>query len=276
MHWSSCAIKRAAEELGLAVYQPARVRDGSLTRWLRDHSLDLAVVFAYGRILPADALDAPRLGCVNLHASLLPKYRGAAPIQRAIAAGETETGISLMKMDPGLDTGPVYSQRHLTIPPEANAGQLSELLSELAVTVIRDDLPQIFAGQVPSPQDDSQASHAPPIQTHDLVIDFTRPAVVIERQVRAFAPTPAAFCYVAHKRLKVLTARAIEDSQTGPVPGEVIVAQKNVLLVQANPGLLSIEVAQLEGKRAMAATDLVNGRLIVKGQGLQSAPVASP
>ncbi len=268
MRLRACEVKQAALELGLEVFQPVRVRDGALQGWLKERRLDVAVVFAYGRILPQDVLDAPRLGCVNLHASLLPKYRGAAPIQWAILNGESATGISLMKMDAGLDTGPVYTQRQISVPEQADGGQVTGLLSQLATTVIQEDLPLVFAGHAPIPQDNTIATHAPPIRAQHLLMDFARPVQALVRQVRAFAPSPAAHCFLAGKRLKILRASAV-DSSTDGRPGTIIAAERDLLLVQAKPGVLAIETAQLEGKRPMDARDLINGRILMRDQELK-------
>lgn len=267
MQLAPCPIKAAAIELGVEVYQPTRVRDGALRSWLADKAPDVAVVFAYGRILPADVLETPRLGCINLHASLLPKLRGAAPIQWSIANGETETGISLMLMDQGLDTGPVFTQRTTPLTPATTGGELTERLAALAVTVIREDLPLVAKGAQPVPQDPDGATHAPPIRKEDLALDFEQPAVILERRIRAFAPLPGAFCYVGSRRLKVLGAAVVaaSDANASAAPGTVIVAQGELLWVQTGDGVLALTAAQPEGKRVMHARDLVNGRAVPQG-----------
>src|SRR5690606_19373749 len=236
--------------------------------WLEAKAPDVAVVFAYGRILPSGVLRAPRLGCINLHASLLPRLRGAAPIQWAIARGETETGISLMQMDEGLDTGPVFIRRAIPISPACTGGELTERPAELAVTVVRQDLPRIDGEPLPDPQDETLASHAPPIQKQGLVLDFSEPAVSLQRQIRAFAPSPGAFCYAGSKRLKLLAAESVGGAAGTPAaaqPGTIIAAQGELLWVQTGEGLLAIVQAQPEGKRAMNARDLVNGRVLAQG-----------
>lgn len=269
-----CPIKTTALELGVEVHQPTRVRDGALQAWLQQKQADVAVVFAYGRILPLEVLRTPRLGCINLHASLLPKLRGAAPIQWAIARGETETGISLMQMDVGLDTGPVFTHRAIPIPPDCTGGELTERIAELAVVVIRDDLPRVDGDLLPQPQDETLATHAPPIQKHDLVLDFATSAVTLERRIRAFAPSPGAFCYAGSKRLKVLAAEPVATPADAPAapPGTVVAAQGELLWVQTAEGLLAVTQAQPEGKRVMNARDLVNGRALSPGVVLTPAP----
>lgn len=271
----ACPIKAAATELGIEVYQPTRVRDGALQTWLASKNADVAVVFAYGRILPPAVLATPRLGCVNLHASLLPKLRGAAPIQWAIARGEQETGISLMQMDEGLDTGPVFTRRAIPISDECTGGELTEQLASLATTVIREDLPLVFGGAPALPQDNTLASHAPPIEKPDLVLNFNHSALELARRVRAFAPAPGAFCYIGNKRLKLLSAREVTGAEapSSAAPGTVIAAQGELLWVQTGRGVLGIIEAQPEGKRAMRVRDLINGRALTQGTLLTPNPV---
>src|SRR5689334_7222204 len=188
------AVKRAARELGIEVYQPVKVKTGELAVWVRARQPDVAVVLAYGRILPPAVLAAPRRGCMNLHASLLPRYRGAAPIQWAIMRGETETGIALMQMDEGLDTGPVYSERRTPILGEDDAATLSGKLAELAAVVVREDLPRAVSGElVAIPQDGSLATFAPPLDREHARIDWAASAPVIVNQVRGLSPRPGAF-----------------------------------------------------------------------------------
>lgn len=181
-------VKRAALELGLEVYQPSRVRDGALARWLENLRADVALVAAYGRILPPEVLAVPAHGCINLHVSILPSYRGAAPIQWAIANGDTETGVSLMQMDAGLDTGAVYAVRRLPIGAEMTGGELTRALAELAAEMVGDELLAAVAGRLPAvPQDEQRATSAPPIQKEHLAVDWSLPSEVIARRVRAFA-----------------------------------------------------------------------------------------
>ena len=166
------AVKLAALERGYDVYQPHKVRTGELGRWVSERAPDVALVIAYGRILPPDVLSAPRKGSLNLHASLLPKYRGAAPIQWAIASGERETGVSLMQMDEGLDTGPVFVREKLAIGPEESGGELAARIAELAALVVRRHLERCVRGELlPEPQDHALATQAPPIEPHHRRVD---------------------------------------------------------------------------------------------------------
>ncbi len=267
------AVKEAALELGFPVYQPEKVRTGALEAWLRELRADVAVVMAYGRILPLGVLTAPRLGCLNLHASLLPRYRGAAPIQRALMAGEPRTGVALMQMEEGLDTGPVFSERVIDIGAEETAGELAERLSIVAATLTREEIPRVVAGAKTSvPQDHALATHAPPLTRADGALDFSLPAVVLVNLVRGLSPRPGAHARLVRKSgesraIKVLRARVAADIRTeaeshGSLPGTVFLDGTR-LLVSTGEGLLEVVEAQLEGKRALSARDLVNGRALV-------------
>lgn len=263
---SAPPVKDAARELGIDVHQPTKVRTGELAQWLREKRADVALVMAYGRILPGDVLAAPRRGAMNLHASLLPKYRGAAPINWAIVRGETETGISLMQMDEGLDTGPVYSRHVLAISETETAGSLAERIAALGAEVVRADLARAVEGDLQAePQDPALASHAPLIEREHLRIDWGRPALDIARLVRGMAPRPGAFTLLGGKSLRVLDARP----QAGPMPpgaspGTVSILGKRAL-VATGDGTLELLVAQAEGKKALSAADLINGRVLNEG-----------
>lgn len=261
-------VKEAALELGLDVFQPTKVKDGSLLQWLTERRVDVAVVLAYGRILPPAILQCPRFGCVNLHASLLPKYRGAAPINWALFNGETRTGMSLMQMDEGLDTGPVFERREIEIESGWDSGQLGRALGQLAARMIQEDLPRVFAGQQPAPQDPALATHAPPFGSEQLVIDWSRDAVAIHNQVRAFGPRPGAHSWLAGKRLRILETEPLANYPDGAQVGQVVVAEGGEAVVQTGRGGLRLLRAQLEGKKELGARDLVNGRVLRVGQTL--------
>jgi methionyl-tRNA formyltransferase len=259
------ATKRAALELGVPVHQPLKVKTGNLDQWLLERSVDVALVFAYGRILPEPVLVAPRRGCMNLHASLLPKYRGAAPIEWAIAGGESETGISLMQMDVGLDTGPVFTRRALSIGQHETSGELAARLAELAAVVVREDLPRAVLGELHAvPQDDGLASLAPPLQRDHGRIDWSAPAVAIDRLIRAMTPRPGAHTKVRGKLLKIVKALARTDTP-GLAPGTVAISVRGELVVGTGQGSIAVMRAQLEGRKALDAVDLVNGRVLQPG-----------
>jgi methionyl-tRNA formyltransferase len=263
---SASPVKEAALELGLSVHQPTKVRTGELAAWLREQDADVALVMAYGRILPGDVLAAARRGAMNLHASLLPRYRGAAPINWAIVNGETQTGVSLMQMDEGLDTGPVYSRHALDLSETETAGTLAERMATLAAHVVRADLEAAVAGRLTAqPQDEALASHAPLIERHHLQVDWGRSAVDIARLIRGMAPRPGAFTLLGGKLLRVHEGRPVAGPMpNGASPGTVSILGKRAL-VATGSGTLELINAQLEGKRALMAVDLINGRVLVDG-----------
>jgi methionyl-tRNA formyltransferase len=259
-------IKEAALELGLSVHQPTKVRTGELGAWLREKAVDVALVMAYGRILPADVLAAPRHGAMNLHASLLPRYRGAAPINWCIVNGETQTGVSLMQMDEGLDTGPVYSRRALDLSDTETAGTLAERVATLAAHVVRADLAAAVEGKLTAEaQDDALASHAPLIERRHLQVDWGSGALEIARLIRGMAPRPGAFTLLGGKVLRLHEARPAPGPMApGALPGFVSVLGKRALIATGS-GTLELLYAQLEGKKALMAQDLINGRVLVEG-----------
>jgi methionyl-tRNA formyltransferase len=261
-------VKERATQLGLPVFQPVRVKSGELESWLRQLQADVALVAAYGRILPPGVLAAPRLGCVNLHASILPAYRGAAPIQWAIMQGQSETGISLMQMDEGMDTGAVYAARRLVIPEAATAGQLTASLADLAADMVRHEFLAALSGQLAAvPQDERLATSAPPILREHATLDWARSNVELVNQVRAMAPAPGAFTFAGQRRLKVLEA-ALGSTQTHGTPGEVLGAGPLSVEVACGVGSLLLQRGQAEGRNVQAARDLINGRVLEVGQRL--------
>lgn len=261
------AVKQAALALGLPVHQPKAVKTGALATWVQGHTVDVALVMAYGRILPLDVLNAPRVGSLNLHASLLPKYRGAAPIQWAIISGERETGISLMRMEEGMDTGAVYHRASIPIGPDEDAGHLAERLSVLAAEVTRLEVPRVVQGELTAvAQDPALATHAPPIDSKLRVVDWNQSAASIACLVRGLAPRPAAVTTARGKHLKLLEVQALAGAHTAP--GEVTVAQGSELLVGTGDGAIRVLRAQVEGKRPASGRDLVNGRVVGSGDRL--------
>jgi len=271
MHWTAPPVKKAALELGLLVHQPERVRTGELERWLRERDAEVALVAAYGRILPGGVLSAPRRGCLNLHASILPEYRGAAPIQQALLDGTTETGISLMQMDEGMDTGAVFAVRRCAIPEQMNGGELTVALAALAAAMVGDEFLAAVQGRLLAvPQDSTLATSAPPIQRERLWLDWARSSEQLCNQVRAFAPTPAAVTRLGERRLKVLEARRGRSGLEGP-PGLVLAGAGGALEVACGGGTLELCRAQLEGGKPQSARELQSGRLLRPGQQLGAA-----
>jgi len=261
--------KRVALELGIPVHQPTKVKTPEFARWVREQEADAAVVLAYGRILTREVLDAPRLGCLNLHASLLPRYRGAAPIQWCIVRGETETGISLMQMDEGIDTGPVLATRRLPIGPEETAEQLSERMASLAAEVIRTDVLDALAGKLsPTPQDHAAATLAPLLTKEHGRVDWSLPAQAIHAQVRGFYPWPGAHSACRGKTLKLLETRVVTEKGVDGDPGTVLEAPRGRLWIACGQGALSLERGQLEGKKALSGEELLRGRAVQVGERL--------
>jgi len=267
-------VKQRALELGLEVHQPTRVRTPDFVEWVASKQADVALVMAYGRILTQQVLDAPARGCMNLHASLLPKYRGASPITWAVVHGETETGISLMQMDAGLDTGPVYSMHRIAIETEQTAGELAERLARLAADVVRADLAAAVEQRlVAQPQDASKATHAPILSREHGRMDWGRSARSLHDHVRGMQPWPGSFTQVHGKLLKVLRARVRAEEGQQASPGTVLVADAGGLVVACGSGALELLQVQLEGRKALGAREFVAGRGVGQGEVL-GAPEA--
>jgi methionyl-tRNA formyltransferase len=258
------AVKIAALELGFPVHQPVKVKTGNLDEWLRERSPDVALVLAYGRILPAPVLSAPRRGCMNLHASLLPRWRGAAPINWAIMHGDSETGICLMQMDEGLDTGPVYARRAIAIGADETAGELTERLGLLGAQVVHDELARAVDGELePIPQEHEKATYAPPLERQHGALNFSRSARDLVNLVRGLAPRPGAHTPLHGRPLKIAQARLDSGPARGE-PGLVSVEQKRVL-VSTVDGAFELCRAQLEGRKELAAIELIHGRALKAG-----------
>ncbi len=252
------AVKREALDHGLRVLQPVHLDHGAAPgNWGRRP--DLLVVAAYGLLLPLWLLDWPRFGAVNVHASLLPRWRGAAPIQYAILAGDPQTGASIMKMDGGLDTGPVYSRRRLAIETGENAGMLHDRIARLGGELLIETLPGILNGELePEPQDDGLATHAPRIGKSDGVLDWTRSAVELHRRVRAYNPWPVSETATAGGvRVRIWEAAALAEP-VDESPGQVIRAGADGIDVATGAGILRILRLQRPGGRAMSAHAFVN------------------
>jgi len=272
-------VKVRAEALGLEVIQPTKVRDGSLAKWVRDKNVDVALVVAYGRILPKDVLDAPRTGCLNVHASLLPKYRGAAPITWAIVRGEHETGVGLMRMEEGLDTGGVYAEKRTAIDPDETAGDLGKRLAQVAAELVRESLADVVEGKLSiRPQDHAAATLAPILKKEDGLVDWSKPSQMVHDHVRGMSPWPGAATRIVRddgpRLLKVHRTRRFEGAVSASVeraPGVVLVADKHHVLVACGPAgqdTLELVEAQPEGKKVMPARDLASGRVLAVGQKL--------
>ncbi len=260
-------VKLAALERGLLVRQPEKLRDGVVTAWLRELSLDAAVVVAYGRILPPDMLAAPRRGCLNVHASLLPKHRGAAPINWSIIAGDTETGVTLMQMDEGLDTGPMLAVRRAPIGPDETAVELAATLSALGADLVREELQRYLdGGLAPVAQDGSQHTLAPLLTKELGRIEWTRTAQEIHDRVRGLQPWPGCSTTLGARRL-IVGATRLDDAPTvvGGAPGEVVAVTRDRIWVGTSKGLVALVEVQLEGKKRVPVREFLAGHPLRTG-----------
>ena len=259
-------VKRRALELGLRVEQPATLRSPEAVERLRAHDADLMVVVAYGLILPPAVLEVPRLGCWNIHASLLPRWRGAAPIQRAILAGDERTGITIMQMDAGLDTGPMLLVRETTIEPEDTAGSLHDRMSLLGAEAIVAAIDAWQRGQLtPRPQPAEGATYAGKLRKEEARIDWTEPAEAIARRVRAYDPWPVAETQWAGRQLRVWQAEPLALPVSGP-PGRVIDATGAGIVVATGAGALRLKRVQLAGRRAVTAEEFLHAHAMAGAQ----------
>ncbi len=244
------AVQQAAEALGLPVRTPARLRDAADHADFATLQADVAVVVAYGLILPQPVLDAPRLGCLNIHASILPRWRGAAPIHRAILAGDSETGVAIMQMEAGLDTGPVLALERTPIGPDETTGALHDRLSAMGAALITEVLDRLPLSAVPQPEEG--VTYAAKIDKAEARIDWTRPADDIDRQIRGLSPVPGAWCMVGDERVKLLSSTLAQGSDT---PGTVLPD----FTVACGTGAVRVTLAQRAGKRPMTPDDLLRG-----------------
>lgn len=252
-------VKQLALEHGLPVFQPQSLRDSSVQEEFAALGADILIVVAYGLIIPQAVLDMPRLGCINVHASLLPRWRGAAPIQRAIEAGDNETGITIMQMDAGLDTGDMLLKVSCPVLPEDTGGSLHDKLAEVGPPALLAALNGIAAGTLRSEKQDSALScYASKISKEEAAIDWTEDAVTLARKVRAFNPFPVAFSTLGDKTLRVWNARPRQESHAEP-PGTIVRTDSSGLEVACGEGALLVTQAQLPGKKPMAIADIVRG-----------------
>ena len=255
-------VQLLAEQIGLPVHSPANLRDEAAQAEFAAIGADAVVVAAYGLILPPPILAAPRLGCLNVHASLLPRWRGAAPIQRALLAGDRETGITIMQMDQGLDTGPILLQRAVPILPDTNAGQLTGTLAELGARLMPEALDEVAAGRItPHPQPEEGVTHAPKIRREEARLDWRHPADALEHQVRAFAPAPCAWFTGGGERIRVLQAQAESEAPNVP-PGTVI---DDRLAIACGNGVFRPLRLQRPGRAALDADAFLRGFPIPAG-----------
>lgn len=265
-------VKARALELGVPVRQPTKLKDGVLAEELRALELDCAVVIAYGRILPKAILSAPRRGCVNVHASLLPRWRGAAPIQWAVASGDPTTGICLMEMDEGLDTGPVFFREEIPIGPSETAGELAARIGPLGAASLKEALLPWLAGELPAAaQDEARMTHARMLEKTDAILDFNKSARAVHDWARGMNPWPGAETTLEGMRLKIHRTEVMEEEGQHGAPGTVTTTTCPTstgelgILVTCGAGSLALLEVQPEGKRRMKASEFVVGRPISSG-----------
>lgn len=250
-------VKVLAQQLGISVIQPEKLRDPEAQESLQRWNPDLIVVAAFGQILRKSVLELPRYGCINVHASLLPRWRGAAPIQAAILHGDRQTGATIMRMDPGIDTGPILAQRALDILPDDTAASLSTRLAEAGADLLLETLPGYLDGSIqPRPQPEEGATYAPMLTKEEGRLDCTGTAEALERRVRAFSPWPGAFITWQGQPLKIHRARVVPCDQ--PAPGRRYILDGLPALGTAD-GCLALEEVQPAGKRPMRGDDFLRG-----------------
>ena len=250
-------VKQVALEHGIPVFQPEKIRRPEAIEELKQWQPDVYVVAAFGQILPQTVLDIPPHGSLNVHASLLPRWRGAAPIQAAIRTGDKETGITIMKMDAGLDTGPILTQRALRIMPDETGQSLHDRLAAIGADLLVATLPGYLDGTIkPQPQNDSRATYAPTLKKEEGQIDWTQDAAAIERQIRAYTPWPGTFTTWQDKQLKILSAATGSGSAQ---PGTVTATENGEVAIGTGDGLLYPHQVQLAGRSATTIAEFVNG-----------------
>jgi methionyl-tRNA formyltransferase len=254
-------VKTLALAHNLPVHQPPSLRDAQAQQALAALNADIMVVVAYGLILPQAVLDIPRHGCLNVHASLLPRWRGAAPVQRAIEAGDQVTGITIMQMDAGLDTGPMLATARCPLATDDTTGSLLDRLAQLGREPLLAVLRDLSRGAVhPVPQEDARATYASKIEKHEAAIDWRQTAAVIARKIRAFNPFPVAFTHLREQRIKIHRADAVTVAESPPAtPGTITAISDAGISVQCGEGVLRIETLQLPGKRPLPVGDILRG-----------------
>ncbi|MAD47305.1 MAG: methionyl-tRNA formyltransferase [Oceanospirillaceae bacterium] len=253
-------VKQVALEHGIPVYQPLNFKDPAAVEELKSLNADVMIVVAYGLILPQSVLDAPKYGCLNVHASLLPRWRGAAPIQRCIEAGDMVTGITIMQMDKGLDTGDMLSKVTTGIAADETGGSLHDRLAGMGPPALLSTLAKLQAGELnPEIQNDMLACYAHKLSKEEGLLDWNLSAVELERRVRAFNPFPVAYTLLGDHRIRVLQAEAIEKV-TDMLPGTIVNVSPKGVEVACGENVLRISKIQLPGKKAMSVADVINGQ----------------
>jgi methionyl-tRNA formyltransferase len=258
-------VRRVAESHHVPVLAPEKIRDPAFFNTLSGWTPDLIVVVAFGRILPRQILELAPHGCLNVHYSLLPKYRGAAPVPWAIIGGEEKSGVTTMRLVEKMDAGPIFLQREISVAPNDTTASLQAKLAPVGAELLVETIAGLKAGNLtPQAQDESKVTYAPVLKKEDGLIDWNLPAVSIERRVRGFNPWPSAYTYLAGNLLKIHRARVIEMTEKA-APGEVLKADKEGLWIATGAGALSLEEVQLENRKKLTAREFLNGTRVEKG-----------
>ena len=265
----SSPVKELADEYSIPVFQPGNLKKEKIdsVKKINMHApFDIGVVIAFGQILPDEILNLPKAGCINLHASLLPRWRGAAPIQRAIMSGDNETGVCLMQMDSGLDTGPVFSSIRVGINPEDSFASLHDILAQKGAELLVRDLVKVITKSIaPVVQAEQGITYAEKIRASEARINWSKTATEINLLIRALSPAPGAYCHFKSKRLKIFKAEVLDDIAAEPMAGKISFLDKSRIEVSCGKGVLSIKELQAEGKRRMTAGDFIQGAQLKAG-----------
>ena len=256
-------VKQAALEAGIAVHQPPTLRDSAARELFTELRPDLAIVVAYGLMVPAEILQIPRHGCWNIHASLLPRWRGAAPIQRAIEAGDSESGVCIMQMDAGLDTGPVLHSRRIQLSAQETAGSLHDRLADLGASALLETLRKLRLGEalIAQPQPESGVTYARKLEKAEAQIDWSESALQLERRIRAFNPWPVAWCMIDGERTRIWKS-CVVDTLHDSEPGTVLETGKHGIDISTGKQVLRLLELQRPGKRRMSAADYLNAKTL--------------
>jgi methionyl-tRNA formyltransferase len=267
-------VKAYAEAHGIPVLQPERIRDEGFTHEIAAMNADLAVVAAYGKILPQMLIDAPRLGTINVHASLLPRWRGAAPVHRAILAGDAETGVTIMRLVQALDAGPMLASRRTAIGREETSADLEMRLASMGADLLVETVDAMETGPVPeTPQPESGVTYAARLEKHEGRVDWDRPALAIHDQIRGLQPWPLASVMLNGKRLLLLESEVDGHASPHVDPGTVVGVDPTGIVVAAAPGTVRVTRLKLEGKPAVSARDFLNGHRVAPGDRMEPLPL---
>jgi methionyl-tRNA formyltransferase len=267
------AVKVAALAHGIDVVQPVRLRDPALLAALRDRRPDLGVVAAYGRLLPAELLAVPRLGVLNVHASLLPRWRGAAPVHRAILAGDRVTGVTIMRVVLALDAGPMLDQARVDIDPDETSAELESRLATLGAQRLRQTIDRLPIAEVP--QDESLVTYAPRLERRERAIAFARPARDVHNAIRGLHPWPLASAMLSERRVVLRRSQVAHERDAGAAPGTVVAVERDGLVVAAAPGAVRLLEVQLEGRAPSAMRAFLTGHRVAAGDRFMPLPIPS-